>query len=823
MKWIKRLFISSSLAGVLSQILVIAVFATVFSATITITNTSATNYTYLPLSLTVNNDNLATQGYISSDGTDVQLYQSPTLLKRMLVDDRTLFVLPTLSAYGAASVDFTTNNTVEDFDIISGYGGYITVADDADLEWGNSGNITISGYFDPTSTGYLFNKENIKAQGNGDGTVTLKVSTINAQVISGGSSDTLAAGATEYNTLMGSGLWDATESVNYQLMPTAGTLDKLFVRLSAAVAAEATYTITVMKNGVAQALAVTINAGSSTGSDLTHSVTYAAGDYVSIRSTSTGAPGAPFASWTSVFSPTTSGETIFLLNSSAVIATTRYHLPQGNSSQGNPTSGVYTVPVPTAGTFSKLYVKLSASPGAAPDAYSFTPRKNTVDTALTCTITDPATTGNDIVNSFSVVAGDLVDIKIAPLNAPAAAPTCAIGMVFTPTTAGESVVMGGGLSDPSVAATNYNILQGANPLFPWTATEANTYQLTQLSVISKLYVKLYTPPDNGAGVQSFTFDIREGGADTGLTVTISEAATTGNDVVNTYTSANGTLISMKCTPSGGPKAGVYPTWSFVRNAEVVVASVTSAAVSEAKHTFSGYLLGGNLGIQVDGGVPVTSAFAGSIEDNGYDWTLLTSNIMVYADYIEEYVSGTRELYFKPNAMIVGTTLPDREATGGVNNGTFTWGTNPASISVEIGRLTFSSTYTSGTSITSPDVVGVVGDGIGSITRPNSDLVMPGNEFYPSVNTIATLSNIPIVMIWWFISFVIALLTLGLVRKYSNSIFAGGLMAVIIMALFCVFGTSATDPNTGGCLEWWQPAVVLIAVITQMVTDRTYSM
>lgn len=636
MKWIKRLFISSSLAGVLSQILVIAVFATVFSATITITNTSATNYTYLPLSLPVNNDNLATQGYISSAGTDVQLYRSSTLLKRMLVDDRTLFVLPTLSAYGTASVDCTTNNTVEDFDIISGYGGYVTVIDDIDLEWGNSGNITVSGYFNPTSTGDIYSKGTaVRCYGNGDGTLTLNA----IATLHGAATPVIAS---ENTTTGGSG---TSHVVGLPSGIVSGNL-----------------------------LVVAIGTNSST------------------LNTPSG--------WTQLFKNASTGEFAVY----------------------------YKVASGTEGTSVTI-----TSPGACwfgSHSYRITGSSN----EIVCGVTASGTSANP---------------------------------------------------DPP------NLTSG------WGAV--NTLWLSTA----------YDVPSTVTGGSA------------GYTNTIFTSGAGGPSMVIGYKAAASASENPGTCTLGAPQAWLANTIAI--SPADISSSVTSGVIPAGERIISSYLSGGNLGIQVDGGVPVTVAYAGSITNNANNWIFCNVNIFSYIDYVKEYVSGVQQLYFAPNTIIIGTTLPDREATGGVNNGTFTWGTNPASISVEIGRLTFSSTYTSGTSITSPDVVGVVGDGIGSIARPNSDLVMPGNEFYPSVNTIATLSNIPIVMIWWFISFVIAILTLGIVRKYSNSIFAGGLMAVIIMALFCVFGTSATDLNTGGCLEWWQPAVVLIAVITQMVTDRTYSM
>jgi hypothetical protein len=74
----------------------------------------------------------------------------------------------------------------------------------------------------------------------------------------------------------------------------------------------------------------------------------------------------------------------------------------------------------------------------------------------------------------------------------------------------------------------------------------------------------------------------------------------------------------------------------------------------------------------------------SVPNNANNWVLMQNNVMPYMDYYKHTVGGTLIAWYQPNTMISGTTLPDREGTA--QNGTITWGSNPAGVSVSIGAL-----------------------------------------------------------------------------------------------------------------------------------------
>ena len=85
---------------------------------------------------------------------------------------------------------------------------------------------------------------------------------------------------------LGAGFSSSAASANPSpnVCQLAGTLSKLYVRLGSNSDRDTTYT--VYKNGVATTLTCTISAGAGnvTGSDLTHSVSVAAGDQITLQS-----------------------------------------------------------------------------------------------------------------------------------------------------------------------------------------------------------------------------------------------------------------------------------------------------------------------------------------------------------------------------------------------------------------------------------------------------------------------------------------------------------------------------------------------------------
>jgi hypothetical protein len=106
----------------------------------------------------------------------------------------------------------------------------------------------------------------------------------------------------------------------------------------------------------------------------------------------------------------------------------------------------------------------------------------------------------------------------------------------------------------------------------------------------------------------------------------------------------------------------------------ILHAITSIVTTAGEHTFMFYISGGIAGIKIDNNVATTSTFTGSLPTGGnFIWN--TANIMPYCDYITVYKAGVQKLLYQPNTMLAGAVLPDRVDSGGLENGTITWGAN----------------------------------------------------------------------------------------------------------------------------------------------------
>ncbi len=95
----------------------------------------------------------------------------------------------------------------------------------------------------------------------------------------------------------------ATESDVQQSMPMAGTVSNFYVILDGSPGNNNWYTFVVRKNGADTPVTCTISDTDTTGSDLSNSVSFAAGDYISIMVTPASRPTARSMRWTAEFSP----------------------------------------------------------------------------------------------------------------------------------------------------------------------------------------------------------------------------------------------------------------------------------------------------------------------------------------------------------------------------------------------------------------------------------------------------------------------------------------------------------------------------------------
>lgn len=406
------------------------------------------------------------------------------------------------------------------------------------------------------------------------------------QVIFGGSCLTYPDDTGDrWNSLVGGHDWCDAELPNERIVGTDGTIKDLRVKLASAPGDGKHFDFTLILNGALTALTVEIAGSDTTGSDTVNEIDVTGGDTISLKIDPDNTPTVGCTTWTSVFESDTANESLILGGENdgpTSVDTIYYGQVMGGDADLSATENDHRQVCPTAGTIKDLYVKLDQDPGTDPDAYRFTLRKGGVSQTLTVTITADDTTGNDLVNSFAVVAGDVLTMMIEPLNTPANEVSPVWGMIFVADTDGESIVMAGTDDNLHNTTTEYNHLQ-ASMMDSWNNTETWMHDLGQSCVLKKLYILLSVAP--GAG-NSYTFSTRVAGADGNLSVTISDTNTTGNDTVNTDSISDSDYTSLKCVPDSTPDAAdAY--WGFVSYIEPPSSATPLVFGGSGKLNFSG--------------------------------------------------------------------------------------------------------------------------------------------------------------------------------------------------------------------------------------------
>lgn len=393
--------------------------------------------------------------------------------------------------------------------------------------------------------------------------------------IIGSSVATPATTATRYNFPHLTGFtggafksWDATRTNREVPMPTAGVIDFFHFRVTTAPGSGKSWVFTIVVNGVDSNVTVTISGTATEATDSAHSVSFSAGDLISIKSVPSGTPSAPGNQyWNIGYTPTTTGEQILIFGSDGTVGAgaTNYNGICNNTSWLT-TEQLFTI-VPTPGSFSKLYLKQQFATGAS-KTNTYTLRKNLADATNVVALSGgSANTGQDTTHSDSFAAGDRVSLKV--VTASAIGVGYVVGsIVFTPSTSGELIYMycGEGGADLSATSVCYEDMHGSDNGGPISTVEGSRKMMFPAGTLKKYYG--YTKNVAAAGSpgsgKSYTFKIRQtvpGGspADSGLTFVIEDLTNSDNDTTNTAAIADGDYLEQQITPSGTPTARAFST------------------------------------------------------------------------------------------------------------------------------------------------------------------------------------------------------------------------------------------------------------------------
>jgi hypothetical protein len=202
-----------------------------------------------------------------------------------------------------------------------------------------------------------------------------------------------------------------------------------------------------------------------------------------------------------------------------------------------------------------------------------------------------AITAASVSYSLALAAGDLVYTE-AIVSGTFTTRAFALGYAFEATTDGQSQVCGISSANLSTSATtHYPVPTGTSSGF---STEALfvVRAIGGVSSVALSGLQLFLPTAPGAS-KSRTFTLRNTGADTALTVTISGTATTGSDLVHTADIAAGDLWNWTAIPTSSPAATlahwglIQTTTSRKRGSSVFGVDITVTATRAAAFGLDG--------------------------------------------------------------------------------------------------------------------------------------------------------------------------------------------------------------------------------------------
>lgn len=201
--------------------------------------------------------------------------------------------------------------------------------------------------------------------------------------------------STNYLVPYGRAIFGSTDALAGIIIPTAGVLRNLRFYASTAPGAGKSWAITVMKNNSAQALTCTIADTNTTASDLSNSVTVAAGDTISIKVVTTSTPGANPIAIAMSFDPDIDGESFVTYSDVAGVkpstSATNFQSSNESGDAWNATETNVQGRWPAL-TVKAIYARTSVSPGVSPKAYAFTMRQNAANSAAAVTVNDASST-----------------------------------------------------------------------------------------------------------------------------------------------------------------------------------------------------------------------------------------------------------------------------------------------------------------------------------------------------------------------------------------------------------------------------------------------
>jgi hypothetical protein len=440
------------------------------------------------------------------------------------------------------------------------------------------------------------------------------------------------SGLTSSNISPFGGMWGlaSAEIQCHCPWPSAGAIRHVRIKLATAPGLGKTWTFVVRQAPAGTttfadtAITFSIVDTAIQGEDLTHSITVAPGDLLTLQWTaSVGITGSSFAALSFEFESSTTNESGYTHPPGALhTAGTRigglFWSDYSTSTQDvwtdsatHPVAAVENV-LPCDGVITSMLFHVNQSPGGGTAGWESAIYLNGVKQDGTGATVDTRVThqgsGLDSSASFSlpVVTGDAVYVEVTALNTPASFLLGQIAVTFVADTNGESIVGGVHLNSSITGSVRYMYANNQG-LTSATETERLLVGNATSFTLAKLRADCVTAPGTGA---SRAFQIRKNQAATALEAVVSGTNTTGSDMTDTVRIDSADTFGMEITPTNTP-ADSYVKWSavltvvntmiatYVAGLNATVTSPRTAlfnldGVTRTVHAEQSFAIGGNL-------------------------------------------------------------------------------------------------------------------------------------------------------------------------------------------------------------------------------------
>lgn len=224
---------------------------------------------------------------------------------------------------------------------------------------------------------------------------------------------------TRYNRVKHGWSW-GLEGGAMALIPTAGKIKKLAVRLTVAPVQTLIFTLrhgASLETIADTDLVVTLSGAETSGQDTTHEVSVAAGEYISLKVTESGSATRDDAGWSCVFEPDNAGEfPIFAWSGGLLGAVTNYNYVNVQGLLWTTSENQVRI-LTGACTLKGLYIHIPSCAGAG-KCRTFTLMKNGVATDLSVQICDGDRHGSDTTHQVTVSDGDYLSLRHVPSDTP---------------------------------------------------------------------------------------------------------------------------------------------------------------------------------------------------------------------------------------------------------------------------------------------------------------------------------------------------------------------------------------------------------------------